>query len=76
MYSVNRKNWENSDAESSNPLAFAPASERRRKMRIGRSGARERSSMTTNAATRAADAPRSEIVWADPQPCSVARVIA
>jgi hypothetical protein len=45
-------------------------------MRIGKSGAFERSSMTTNAATSAAEAASRPIVVAVPQPCCVARVIA
>ena len=75
MYSVSRKNCENSADASSRPLMFDPASDRRRKIRIGKSGALERSSMTTNATISAAEAPSRAIVVTEPQPRSVARVI-
>ena len=53
---------------------FAAVSVRSRKMRIGRSGAFERSSMTTKETISAAEAASSPIVLAVAQPCSVARV--
>ena len=57
-------------------VTFAAASVRSRKIPIGKSGAFERSSMTTKARSSATDPARSEIVVADAQPSDVARVIA
>ena len=76
MYSVSRKNCEKIAPPISRPLRFDAESVRRRKMRSGSRGAFERSSTTKKAATRATEATRSPIVWAVPQPCWVARVIA
>ena len=64
MYSVSRKNCENSAPASSRPAAFEAASVRRRKMPSGSSGAFERSSITTKATTSAAEAASSPIVAA------------
>ena len=61
---------------SRNAVTLAPVSVRSRKIRIGRSGAFERSSITMKAAIRAAEAVRSPIVSVVPQPFTVARVIA
>ena len=61
---------------SRNAVTFAPVRVRSRKMRMGRSGAFERSSITTNATIRAAEAVSRPIVSAVPQPICVARVIA
>src|SRR5260370_10939199 len=55
---------------------FDDVSVRSRKIRIGRSGAFERSSITMNAAISAAAPASRPIVDAVPQPCWVARVIA
>ena len=49
MYSVSRKNWENTVAPVNSEVTFDAESVRMRKIRIGSSGAFERSSMTTNA---------------------------
>ena len=76
MYSVSRKNSENAIAPITTAVALAAESDRRRKIRIGRSGAGERSSIATNAAIRAAEAPRRETVAVLAQPSSAARVIA
>ena len=76
MYSVNRKNCENTAAASRRPLMLDAASVRSRKMLIGRSGAFERSSMTTKPTISAAEAASNPIVSSVPQPCWVARVIA
>ena len=67
-----KKNIENSDAPTSSPTTFAPVSVRRRKIRNGTSGAAERSSITTKAASSAADSASKPIVWVEPQPASVA----
>ena len=48
--------------------AFAAVSERSRKIRSGRSGEGERSSITMNTSTRAVAPARSPIVVAEPQP--------
>ena len=45
-------------------------------MRSGRSGDFERSSITTNAASKAAAAPKSASVVGAPQPSLAARVVA
>ena len=45
-------------------------------MRIGSSGERERSSITTNAAMRAAEVAKSASVEGAPQPFVAARVVA
>ena len=55
---------------------FDAVSVRRRKIRIGSSGAFERNSIATNAPTSAAEAASKPSVSAVSQPCSVARVIA
>jgi hypothetical protein len=57
-------------------VTFAAASVGRRKIRSGSSGAFDRSSMTTKAATRANDAASRAIVVGVPQPSVVARVSA
>ena len=69
MYSVSRKNCENSAAATRSCVAFDAASVRSRKSRIGSSGAFERSSITKNATISAADAASSPIVEPSPQPC-------
>src|SRR6266536_590657 len=76
MYSVSRKNCENNEAATRSCVAFDVASVRSRKMRIGKSVACERSSITTNARIRPTDAASSPIVDAVAQPCCAARVIA
>ena len=55
---------------------FEAVSVRRRKMRMGSSGAGERSSITRNPTTRAAEAARSPIVSVVAQPCWLACVSA
>ena len=52
MYSEMKKNIENRDAPVSTPTTFAPVSVRRRKIENGTSGAAERRSIATNAASR------------------------
>ena len=59
-----------------NEVTFAPVSVRSRKIRIGSSGAFERSSIATKETISAAEAASRPIVSAVPQPISVARVIA
>ena len=73
---MSRKNCEKSAAATSSEVAFDAASVRRRKIRIGRSAALERSSITMNATISAAEAASSPIVVVVAQPCWVARVIA
>src|SRR5258705_4998060 len=75
MYSVSRKNCENSAAATSSWVAFDVASVRKRNIRIGSSGACDRSSITTKDAIRAAETARSPIVDVVPPPCWDARVI-
>ena len=53
-----------------------PVSVRSLNMRIGRSGAFDRSSIPTKASTKMAEAASSPIVSVVPQPCWVARVMA
>ena len=67
-----KKNIENSEAPTSRPTMFAPVSVRIRKIRNGTSGAAERRSSATKAASSAADRASSEIVWAEPQPAPLA----
>ena len=67
-----KKNIENSDAPSSSPTTLAPVSVRSLKMRKGTSGAEERSSIATKAASSAAESPIRPSVWKLPQPASVA----
>jgi hypothetical protein len=76
MYRVMKKNIENSEAPIRRPTAFAPVNVRRRKMRKGTSGASERSSIATNAASSSAATPTRPRVCADPQPASAASTIA
>ena len=76
MYRVSRKNCEKSAAATSSDVAFDAASVRKRRIRIGSSGAFERSSIPTNAPISAAEAASRPIVEAVPQPCWLARVIA
>ena len=76
MYSVSRKNCENTAAPISSPARLEPDSVRERNIRIGSSGACERSSMATKATISAAEAASSAIVSVVPQPCWTARVIA
>ena len=76
MYSVSRKNCENTAAASSSPLMLDAVSVLRRKIRSGRSGAFERNSITTKPTISAADAASSPIVSGLIQPCWAARVIA
>ena len=56
--------------------AFAPVSERTRKIRRGSNGDGERNSIATNASTRAVAPARSPNVVPEPQPSFVARVVA
>ena len=76
MYSVSRKNCEKTAAPERSEVTFEPVSVRSRKIRIGKSGAGDRSSMTTKAATSAADAASRPAVVAVAQPCWLARVSA
>jgi hypothetical protein len=62
MYREMKKNIEKSDAPMSRPTTFAPVSVRIRKIENGTSGERERSSIATNAPSRAAEIPSSAIV--------------
>ena len=68
MYRVPMKMYAKKPPPSSTPTAFAPASVFSRKIRSGNSGASTRVSMTTNAASRAADAASSDTVLAVAQP--------
>ena len=70
------KNSENATAPTMAIAALAPVKERLRKMRIGSSGERERSSITTNATIRAAEVAKSASVEGAPQPFVAARVVA
>src|SRR5919109_728908 len=72
MYREMKKNIEKSDAPTRRPTTFAPVNVRRRKIRNGMSGAVDRSSIATKAASSAADSASSPIVWVEPQPASVA----
>ena len=75
MYSVSRKNCENTAPVAISALRFDPASVRSRKMRSGNSGAFVRDSITKNDATRVAEPATRAMLAAVPQPCWVARVI-
>ena len=67
-----KKNIENSEAPIRIPTTLAPVSVRRRKIRNGTSGASERSSIATKAASSATASASSPIVCVEPQPASVA----
>ena len=67
-----KKNIENSDAPSNSPTMLAPVRVRSLKMRKGTSGACERSSIATKAASSAIERPISPSVWNEPQPAWVA----
>ena len=56
--------------------AFAPVSERMRKIRRGSNGDGERNSITTNASTRAVALREVPSVVPEPQPSVAARVVA
>ena len=68
MYSVSRKNCEKTAAPERSEVTFEPVSVRSRKIRIGKSGAGDRSSMTTNAAINAPLSSSSPIVVGLAQP--------
>ena len=70
MYSEMKKNIENSEAPVSTPTTLAPVSVRMRKIENGTSGAAERRSIATNAASSATAAASRPIVWPEPQPAS------
>ncbi len=74
MYSVSRKNCENTAAPERIAARFEPDSVRSRKMRSGSSGAGERSSMPMNAAISATEAASSPAVSPVAQPCWLACV--
>ena len=76
MYSVSRKNCENTTVPTSTAITFAAASVRSRKMRSGRSGAGERISIARNAAISTADAPSRVSVRPSLQPDCAVRVSA
>ena len=72
---MRRKNSEKVTAPTISIVALAAVSVRSRKIRSGRSGARERSSITTNASTSANEPARRPIVVLEPHPSVVARVM-
>ena len=76
MYRVSRKNCAKIAPPISRPLTFDADSVRRRKIRSGRSGAFERSSIRKKAPIRADGRASRTIVSAVAQPCWAARVIA
>jgi hypothetical protein len=74
--SLSRKNCEKTAPPSRSPATLEPVSVRNLNMRIGRSGAFDRSSIPMKASTRAAETASSPIVSVVAHPCWVARVIA
>src|SRR5205085_12385406 len=67
MYSVRKKNWENIANVTKNATRFEPRNERERKKTKSTIGARERSSIRTNAASPTAASTNSPITTGDPQ---------
>ena len=63
-----KKNIEKSEAPTRRPTTLAPVTVRTRKIEKGTSGARERSSIATKAASRISAATIVPIVWTEPQP--------
>ena len=72
MYRVTKKNIENSEAPSSSPTTLAPRTVLVRKIRNGTSGAFERSSIATKAASSTAEAANRLTILVEPQPALVA----
>ena len=69
MYSVMKKNIENSDAPTRSPTMLAPVNVRDRKIRNGINGASDRSSIATNAAISAAESASSSQRLGRAPPC-------
>src|SRR3954451_13474646 len=76
MYSVMKKNIENSDAPTRSPTMLAPVRVRLRKIRNGISGACERRWLAWKPESSAADSPIKPSVRNEPQPALVASTIA